>query len=769
MTTPRTTHSFPKWLRILLPSALLIIWFGLAGIGGPYFGKIGEVATNDQSSFLPSAAESTKVNEQIEKFRDEDSIPALIVFSDDGRSISDKTLEQIGKTTEPLAKLPDAVGEVAPPILSDDGEAVLVVVNAESSFEESEFLPELKKELTDANLTVDYKIAGPVGLSSELTEAFSGIDGLLLGVALAVVFVILLLVYRSPVLPFLVLFNSIAALSAAILCVYYLADAGIVTINGQVQGILFILVIGAATDYALLFVSRYREELLRFEKPYQALAASWRNSLEPILAAGGTVGVGLLCLTISELKSTQALGPVGAIGIAFSIISALTLLPSLLLMWGRAAFWPRIPRFTTKAKKTKTTHGFWQRIADFVGSHARPVWIVASVILFVATLGLTQLSADGVKQSDLLLGKSDARDGQELLTKHFPGGSGTPTQVLVDADKLTAAVKVLDEDKGVASVAVTSDDSVSGTKPLGKAEAELKTEIRTEVEKELQKQKTELRSQLETQMIGAPQSVIDQAYSAAASNIPSVKKLVNSAYPFADATPREEDGKVLLSVTLENDPDSETAQKTVVRIRDSLDAVSTNALVGGTTAIQYDVLTSSERDRAVVIPVVLAVITIILMLLLRSILAPILLLATTVLSFAATLGISAIVFNDIMHLPGADPSVVLYSFIFLVALGIDYNIFLMTRVREESLRIGTRKGVLLGLVVTGGVITSAGIVLAATFAALSVIPILFLLQIAFVVAFGVLLDTIVVRSLLVPGLVYDIGKYVWWPSKKHKN
>lgn len=766
MTTPR---SLPKWVRICIPAVLLVIWFGLAGVGGPYFGKIGEVATNDQSTFLPAAAESTKVNEELEKFRDEDSIPALIVFTDDGNQISDETVEHIGEVTQPFAELPDAVGEVAPPIVSDDGEAVLVVVSAESSFEESDFLPELKRELAEADLDITYNVAGPVGLAAELTEAFSGIDGLLLGVALAVVFVILLLVYRSPILPFLVLFNSIAALSAAILCVYYLADAGIVTINGQVQGILFILVIGAATDYALLFVARYREELARFEKPYHALMASWKSSLEPILAAGGTVGIGLLCLMISELKSTQALGPVGAIGIAFSIISALTLLPSLLLPWGRTAFWPRVPRLAQKKLQKKADHKFWQRIANFVGTHARTVWVTASVVLLVTTLGLTQLSADGVKQSDLILGQSDAREGQELLAEHFPGGSGTPTRVVVPEADMNAAVETLDADKGVASVSMTANESPSDTMPVGNEATALRSEIRTEIEKKLDEQKAELRAQLEAQMSNAPAAVIDQAYTTAVRNMPSVDTLAKQAYPFADASPRTEDGEVLLSVTLEDDPDSEAAQATVVRLRDSLDNVNTDALVGGTTAIQYDVLDSSERDRAVVIPVVLVVITIILMVLLRSILAPVLLLATTVLSFAATLGISAIFFNEVLDLPGADPAVVLYSFIFLVALGIDYNIFLMTRVREESLRIGTRKGVLLGLVVTGGVITSAGIVLAATFAALAVIPILFLLQMAFIVAFGVLLDTIVVRSLLVPGLVHDIGSRVWWPSKKHKS
>lgn len=313
------SRSLPKSLRIIIPSVLLVIWLALTAIGGPYFGKISEVATNDQTTFLPSSAESTKVNEEVKKFRDTDAIPALIVFSDDNKNISQSTVDKVEAATKKIEKFDGTVGEVAPPILADDKKAVLVVVNAESTFDEDEYITKLNETLTNADLPLDYKVSGPVGFAEEITKAFSGIDGLLLGVALAVVFVILLLVYRSPVLPFLVLLNSIAALSAAILLVYYLAAADIITLNGQVQGILFILVIGAATDYALLFVSRYREELTRYKQPYQALMASWKHSLEPILAAGGTVGAGLLCLMISDLKSTQALGPVGALMMANAI------------------------------------------------------------------------------------------------------------------------------------------------------------------------------------------------------------------------------------------------------------------------------------------------------------------------------------------------------------------------------------------------------------------------------------------------------------------
>jgi len=691
----------PKYIRVLIPSLLIIVWFAVAGIGGPYFGKISEVASNDQSTFLPSSAESTQVNEELKKFQDQQSIPAIIVFTDaKDTSLSKEAVSEIKESTAPLAKLEGATGDISPPVVSEDGKAAFVIVNMESSAEYKDFTADINKELTTANLSTNYAVTGPVGFLNDLGGAFAGIDGILLGVALAVVFVILLIVYRSPVLPFIVLINSMFALCGAILVVFYLAKAGFIALNGQVQGILFILVIGAATDYALLYVARYREELTRHEKPYQAILASWKRSLEPIVAAGGTVIAGLLCLLLSDLNSNKALGPVGAIGIALAIIATLTLLPSLLLVWGRKAFWPRSPKYIKEEKTLEIPKtGLWPRVAHFVAAHSRSIWIVTTLVLIVMAAGLIQLKANGVAQSDLILGSSEARDGQETIDAHFPGGSGTPAYIIVAEGELTKTLEAVKADEGVATASART----------------------------------------------------------------------SSPYQMPNAAPKVVDGEVLIEATLQDTADSEAAQNTIVRLRDEVHAIDKSSRVGGTAAVQLDTRTSAEHDRAVVIPAVLIVITIILMLLLRSVLAPLILLVTTMLSFAATLGVSALVFNGIFGFPGADPSVVLYGFIFLVALGIDYNIFLMTRVREESLRIGTRKGMMIGLIVTGGVITSAGIVLAATFAALAVIPILFLVQLAFVVAFGVLLDTIVVRSLLVPALVHDIGNRVWWPSKKHKN
>lgn len=356
------------------------------------------------------------------------------------------------------------------------------------------------------------------------------------------------------------------------------------------------------------------------------------------------------------------------------------------------------------------TTGLWARLSGLIKKRPRVIWIATTLVLLAGAAGVTQLDAQGVPQSDLVLGASEARDGQVALGEHFPGGSGSPVSVIVDEDRLQDAADVLLANDGIDGVTVTAADSPSGSAPV------------------------------------------------TADGITAVGRPGTPA-----PEPTTVDGQVLLQGTLTDAADSAAAASTVRELRGELDDLG--AVVGGVTATSIDTNDASIHDRNLIIPVILVVIMIILMLLLRSILAPVLLILTTVLSFGTAMGVSALVFNGIFDFPGADPAVPLYGFVFLVALGIDYNIFLMTRVREESTQHGTREGILRGLSITGGVITSAGLVLASTFAALSVIPILFLVQLAFIVAFGVLLDTFVVRSLLVPALAYDIGKAIWWPSK----
>ena len=723
-----------RWLRIGIPVLLVLIWLVGGSIGGPYFGKIDEVSTNDQSSFLPSSAEATQVQERLADFTGGDTIPAVVVVTGDG-ALSPEQLASIGDLAAAIGDV-DGVGDVSPGIPSDDGEAVQLFVPIDTSGDVGETVEAVRAAIADDLPSgLDAWVTGPAGFTADLVQGFLGIDGLLLGVALGAVFIILVIVYRSPLLPILVLLTSTFALCVALLTVWWLAKAGVFVLNGQVQGILFILVIGAATDYALLYVARFREAIAQGRRRWDATTTAWRGAFEPILASGGTVIAGLLCLLLSDLATNRALGPIASIGIVFAVLSALTFLPALLALVGRAAFWPFLPKTGTArdagadvealvTNPDAPVHGFWERLARLIARHARLVWIVTTVVLLAASAGVLQLKADGVPQSDLVLGASEARDGQDVLAAHFAAGSGSPAYVIVPEGDVATALEVLGDSDGVDSVAAASQDSPSG--------------------------------QVQVELSGGD-VVYTTAGPPAAAGAPAA----------AQPAPTVADGDVLLIATLGDEADSLAAEDTVRELRGAFaDRLGEGTvLVGGPTAIDLDTNDTSIRDRTVIIPVILLVILVILMLLLRAVVAPILLILSVIVSFGAALGVSALVFNHVLHFPGADPAVPLYGFVFLVALGVDYNIFLMSRVREESLRHGTRPGILRGLVATGGVITSAGLVLAATFAALGVIPILFLAQLAFIVAFGVLLDTFVVRSLLVPAAAYDLGRVIWWPSK----
>ncbi len=706
----------PKWLRVLLPAMLILVWFAGAGIGGPYFGKVSEVSSNDQTAYLPASAEATQVQQRLSDFRDSEAIPAVVVFTSE-QQLTKSELSSLG---DAVSALPEEIAgvsdELSPLLPSDDGKAAQAFVPISDTENVKSTVADLGAQLRDAAPQgVTVYVTGPAGFTADLVKAFSGIDGLLLGVALLAVFLILIVVYRSLLLPVAVLSTSLFALTVALLVNWWLAKWGLIMLSGQTQGILFILVIGAATDYSLLYVARYREQLRLHADKWSATFSAIKGSFEPILASGGTVIAGLLCLLLSDLKSNSALGPVASVGIVFAMLAALTLLPAILYAFGRAAFWPRRPVYEPEvvaAEHGIATRGIWVRLSRWIKAKHRPIWIVTALLLIVGAAGVTQLNAVGVAQSDLVLGTSEARDGQVALGEHFAAGSGSPVSVIVAEGELQQAADILLDNPGIDSVSVVSAGAVSGSAPVT-AEG--------------------------ISAFGPPGTPAPE--------------------------PTVVGGDVLLQATLTDAADSERAERAVRELRTALHSELTGALVGGTTATAIDTNDASIHDRNLIIPIVLVVILVILMLLLRSILAPILLILTTVLSFGTALGVAAVVFNGVFQCPGADPAVPLYGFVFLVALGIDYNIFLMTRVREESLEHGTRDGILRGLTITGGVITSAGMVLAATFAALAVIPILFLAQISFIVAFGVLLDTFIVRSLLVPALAYDLGRIIWWPSK----
>ncbi|GHH94145.1 MMPL family transporter [Streptomyces capillispiralis] len=682
----------PRSARWLIPVVLLLAWLGIGGTLGPYAGKLGEVATNDQAAFLPRSAESTRALEAGEAFARSDALPAIVVWTTDGEPVTQAQRTAATRAVEALAGQPGVVGRPSAALVSDDRLALQAVVRLQPGLGDE--LPTVLDEVrraADGVPGTTALIAGPAASQADLSDAFSGIDGLLLGVALGAVLLILLLVYRSVLLPFLIILGSVFALGLACAVVYALADRDVVRVDGQVQGILSILVIGAATDYALLVAARFREEIALGADRAAAALAAVRRSFGAIIASAATVALGLLVLLASDLTNNRALGPVGAIGIVCAVLSTLTFLPAALALLGRAAYWPSRPKSSDASVEG---HGVWRRVAATVDRRPRRTWVLTALVLAVFAAFSPSLSAKGVPLDEIFVGDAPSVSAQETLGRHFPGGSGNPAVIIADAGRAAEVTRAARETEGVAAAGTVSASGRPGA--------------------------------------GAPLVV---------------------------------DGRVRIDATLESAADSDAAKATVERLRDNVHAVSgARALVGGYTAQQYDTQQTAARDRTLIVPLVLAIILLILVLLLRSVLVPVLLVATVALNFLATLGVSVLVFEHLLGFSGTDASVPLYGFVFLVALGVDYNIFLMSRVREEALTHGSRRGVLRGLTTTGGVITSAGVVLAATFAALMVIPLAFLVQIAFIVAFGVLLDTLVVRSLLVPALVIDLGPRAWWPS-----
>lgn len=697
-----------------LAAVVIVAWLAISGATGPLFGKLSSVQKNDNAAFLPDSAESTRVFVEGAKFSTNasDLLPALVLFTGGNNVAGVAAVAQ----TLPSVPVPNsgrtvgdflADGAALTPIPAQDGKAVLLSLTLSAKAIESPLendkpaLPTVIEAVRGHVSTVtgfeSTHVTGIGGILADLFDSFSTIDSSLLLVALGVVAFILLFVYRSPVLWFFPLFCSLIALSTAGGIVYVLAKNEIIDLDGQSQGILSVLVIGAATDYALLLIARYREELHHFDDRYAAMRAALRGVVEPIVASGLTVVAGLAVLSLSELKNVRSLGPVAAIGIVAAQFAMLTLLPALLAVSGRWIFWPKVPRHDDVDDKLS---GVWAKVASTVGRRPRRTWIGATALMLAGLAFAPQLNTGGLSLTDGFTGKPDSVVGLTKLAEHFPAGSGDPTIVLAPQGDLAAVTAALKTAPGVSAVVPTLSAAPIPGQPI------------------------------------PPVLVVD--------------------------------GLVRLEVTLDKQATSLEAQAYVPGIRDAVHAASETAIVGGATATQYDTQAAAVRDRNLIIPVALAVIAIILAALLRSLLAPLLLMLTTVLSFGATLGVCHLVFTHVFGFAATDGSFPLFAFVFLVALGIDYNIFLMTRVREEAIRLGTRAGTLKGVTVTGGVITSAGIVLAATFGVLGTLPLVFIAEIGFAVAFGVLLDTIIVRSLLVPALTYDIGRTVWWPSKLAK-
>ncbi|MCX9193764.1 hypothetical protein C3Y87_20765 [Carbonactinospora thermoautotrophica] len=651
---------------------------------GPLAGKLNDAEKNDASTWLPGNAESTKVLDLAKTFESSDTVPAVVVYERPS-GITQADRAKAAGDVRAFTGVHGVSGQVLGPVPARDGKALQVIVPivpGDGGWATiGQVVDDVRKIARSGAAGLEVHVTGPAGIAADSGEAFKGIDGTLLYSTVAVVVVILLLTYRSPTLWLLPVLSAGVALSSAQAVVYLLAKYAGLTVNAQSAGILTVLVFGAGTDYALLLVARYREELRRHEDRHEAMAIALHRAGPAIIASAATVAVGMLCLLAAEMNSTKGLGPVSASGIVVGLLAMITLLPALLVIVGRWVFWPVRPKYGSPEPAER---GLWARVGRGVARRPRAVWLVTAVVLGAMSLGLADLKAEGLANKDSFIGKPDSVVGEEVLARHFPAGVGQPVVVIA---KASAAEQVRDAFARTPGIAAVTPPVVKG-------------------------------------------------------------------------------GYAYLQGTLDDAPDSKAAKATVDRVRAAVHRVpGADAVVGGGTAINLDAQRAARHDSNLIIPLVLVVVFVILALLLRALVAPLVLIATVVLSFTAALGFSALVFDHLFGFAGADASFPLFVFVFLVALGIDYNIFLMTRVREEAERLGSRRGALVGLAATGNVITSAGVVLAGTFAVLATLPVVAFAEIGFAVAFGVLLDTIIVRSVLVTALNLDLGRWMWWPSR----
>jgi RND superfamily putative drug exporter len=677
-----STASFIAGRRSKL--VVIALWAGVVIALAPFAGRFEAAQRNEPSSFLPESAESVAVLEASDGFLFGDVTPATVVLRD-ANGLRDEGRDAVEEIRERIDSAGiEGVGPLPPPVFSEDGAAAIVTVPIVAEGEEDILIGAVDEVRTmlseDAPAGFEAKVTGPAGFSADASEVFEGINSTLLYATAVLVFVLLVLIYRSPIFWVLPLVSVLVAEAVVRGLGTLMAEAGVV-INGQSGGILLVLVFGAGTDYALLLTARYREELRRVEDRHEAMRIALTKAGPSILASAGTVVAALLCLTLADVNSISGLGPVGAMGVAVAAAAMLTLLPALLLLGGRKAFWPFVPAY---GSEDTARSGAWSRLGAWIGRRHRRVWIVTTLALAALALGALTID-DDLTTANAFRGSVESVQGQRLLEESFPAGASAPTVVLVTdparSEQVAAAARASGE---VASV-------------------------------------------------GALES----------------------------GEPGDR-----FTVVLGTDPYSEPAYASLTRLREELRAAGGDAvLVGGPTAEEADLRAATERDTRLLVPLVLAVVFAILVLLLRSLVAPVMLMATVVLSYLAALGGSLLLFEAFADFPGEDPSYPLLSFIFLVALGVDYNIFLMARAREEAATLPTRRAMLKALAVTGSVITSAGVVLAGTFSVLAVLPLVALTQIGVTVALGVLLDTLVVRSILVPALTFELGERTWWPSR----
>ncbi|WP_256104165.1 MMPL family transporter [Streptomyces sp. ODS05-4] len=664
-----------KWL-------VLAVWLVAVMALGALAGKLGEVQDTSANAFLPRGAESAQVNTELEKFRTDELMPAVVVYSTDGALGADAKAKAEADRAA-FAKVAAKGEQVSPAVASEDGKALMVVVPLPG--EEQSVIADKTAELrdiADANAPpgLDTQVGGPAASMADAFTVFETLDGTLMMATGLIVVLLLLLTYRSPVLW---LFPALAVGFAAVLTqvgTYLFAKYAGLQVDPQSSGVLMVLVFGVGTDYALLLIARYREELHVHQDKHVAMQAALRRSGPAILASAGTVAVGLACLGFATINSSRSMGLVGVIGIVFGFLAMVTILPALLVIAGRWVFWPLVPKHGAPQRATRP---LWRRVGDSVAAKPRRSWIASLAV--TGALALSAFGLDmGLSQNDWFQTKPESVVAQEKLSAHFPSGAADPATIVVKTAGAAEATRAAEGTEGVVKV------ENAGTTPDGEL--------------------------------------------------------------------------TRLSAVLAGSPDSQEAKDAVKALRGSVDG-----LVGGTAAQTVDKETATARDLKVVVPLVLLVVLLVLIWLLRSLVAPLVLLGTVVVSYFAALGAANLVFENLMDYSGVDWTIPLLGFVFLVALGVDYNIFLMHRAKEEAALHGHAKGVITGLTSTGGVITSAGLVLAATFAVFAALPLVSMAQMGFVVCIGVLIDTFLVRTVLVPALALDIGPRFWAPGPLSKD
>jgi putative drug exporter of the RND superfamily len=664
---------------------MLAVWIGMVVGGFSLAGKLDSVTRDGQADYLPASAQSTKV------LQAEAGLPGggdglLVVVYERAGGLQPGDQEAAERGNTELAKrFGNGTDGPAQIVESDDGTALMFGLPLDRKWvadeAEATSVADARDLLADRPDGLDAYVTGPSAIGTDMDEVFDAVDAKLLLATALVVALLLILTYRSPLLWLVPLTAVGVAAVTSMGAVYALTQIFDFTITSMSSALLIVLVFGAGTDYALLLVSRYREELHHHERPIDAMLAALRGAGPAILASAATVAAGLMCLLVADLNSTSGLGPVGAAGIGSALLVMLTLFPALLVLLGRRVFWPFVPRVGVEAHASGSR---WARLGELVSRRRLISWAVPLVILGGLALGTVGASGSLPQLDQFARSTPDSVTGAKAIDERFPDQGGQPVRVMSRPDQSDDVLAAVQSTPGVANAEIgrASDDWV--------------------------------------EIIAIP---VDSPESA-----------------------------------------GETA--TIKRLRTHLHEVAgDSALVGGPSAELLDTDDTNKSDRNLVMPLILLVVLLILGLLLRAIVAPLVLMATVVVSFFGALGLCSLVFDHVLGFAGWESSVPLIGFLFLVALGVDYNIFLMTRVREEAARHGTVDGTKRGLAVTGGVITSAGVVLAATFAVLATLPLVMLIQIGILVAVGVLIDTLLVRSIVVPALTMSLGSRIWWPSQ----